>query len=145
MMRKMKAFARRYTRRELDALCEGRRPNGLPLHWGYIPVLLAIEGRHNKAEREKFQELAIVKGWTVPELCRQVRRRLGVKGHGRNPTFSGSPSEEFNSLIEGLAFVERRCQKLLNLKKVNRNKSIHSKCRHLLRALVAVRKKAVGR
>lgn len=66
MMRKMKVFARHYSPEDLNAHCQGRRPNGLPLHWGYIPVLLAVESKHGKAERERFQRLAIVEGGLSP-------------------------------------------------------------------------------
>jgi len=142
MMRKMKAFARHYSLEELDALCDGLRPNGLPLHWGYIPVLLAVEGKHGKADREELQRLAIVEGWTVPKLRREVRKRFSVDGHGRNPQFSGSATDEFNTLIEGLEFIERRCRRLLDSGTLKRNKAIQTKCGRLWRALVAVRKKA---
>jgi hypothetical protein len=111
----------------------------LPLHWGYIPVLLAIEGKHGKAEREQFQKRAIEKGWTVPELRRVTRGRLGINGRGRNPRFTGSASDEFENVIEGIRFLERRLQKLMESKKVKRNQSIHAKCQRLVQALHAAR------
>src|SRR4051812_40699850 len=42
-LRKIRAFAEQFSDADLKKLCEGRRPNGLPLHCGYIPILLAIE------------------------------------------------------------------------------------------------------
>jgi hypothetical protein len=139
-IRKIKAFARQYSPADFNALCRGRRPNGLPLHWGYIPVLLAIEGKHGTGQRRKFQNLAIENGWTVPELRLAVRDQLGVSGHGRTPKLPENVQEGMQGLAESLAFLYRRCQKLMELAKVKGDKSTYVKCRRLSRAIAKARK-----
>jgi len=44
-LRKARAFAREYSPEDLDKLCSLRRPNGLPLHFGYVPYLLSIRDK----------------------------------------------------------------------------------------------------
>ena len=42
---KARAFATAYSKRELEALCRLRRPDGLPLSWAYVPYLLTVKDR----------------------------------------------------------------------------------------------------
>ena len=80
-MRRFKALARVYTQDELDELCRLRRPNGLPLQWGYVPHLLIIA---DKKERQAMQRRAIEQGWTAPQLARAVSKRYRTESaHGR--------------------------------------------------------------
>lgn len=94
-IRKLKAFARSYNQRELDQLCALRRPNGLPLHWGYVGYLLAADsaatkaGKHGQEERERLAMLAAKKNWTAPELYAAIRQKFCRKGgHGRSMVLS---------------------------------------------------------
>lgn len=85
MVRKLKTFARAYSDEELDQLCALRRPNGLPLHWGYVNYLLAAESRGGKKARRKFEKLAAANGWTAPQMYAAIRREHGYQqGHGRS-------------------------------------------------------------
>jgi hypothetical protein len=88
-VRKLKTFARAYNRRELDQLCALRRPNGLPLHWGYVGYLLAADsaereaGKHGKKEREGLAQLGSKKNWTAPEFYGVIRQKFcRMSGHG---------------------------------------------------------------
>jgi len=107
-MRKIKSFAREYSRAELAALCRQRRPNGLPLQWGFIPQLLAIS---DKDERLAMQKRVIAEGWTAPQLARAVARKNRTEsGHGRpmkEPTTAEAGLEQL--MAEAEMWV-RRCE-----------------------------------
>ncbi len=49
-MRKIKAFAREYSRAELADMCRLRRPNGLPLQWGFMPTDVNIFAASQRLE-----------------------------------------------------------------------------------------------
>lgn len=141
-LRKLKAFARHFSQVDLDELCRARRPNGLPLHWGYIPYLLAIESKHGRTSRQKLQTLALEEGWTVPQLNREVRKRFGVQGHGRPIQVSDDLKAELDGISDDLGLLQRRCEKLEAIAQAKRSKSISTRCRRLLRALEAAQKAA---
>jgi len=137
-IRKLKAFARHYSQADLDELCCGRRSRDqLPLHWGYVSVLLAIEGKHGVKTRKRFQRLALREGWTVPRLYREVRQRLGVSGHGRPMTEPQDVEDGLRMLTENLELLLRRCDKVKDLAKTNSDRSGYDKCRRLVKSLVA--------
>jgi len=139
-MRKFRTFARSFSQADLNELCQGRRPNGLPLHWGYVPILMAIESKHGKATRKHFQQLVIEKGWTVPRLYHEVRTELGVNGHGRTPQLPQKGKDELENLREELGILQRRCEKLAEASKKTRDKEVSSKSGRLIRALVEAQK-----
>ena len=90
---KARAFARLYTQSELDALCRRRRPDDLPLNWAYVPYLLTVK---DKRQRAQFEMQAAKLGWTAPELYAEIRRKLPTQrkpGGGwppNRPRISGS-------------------------------------------------------
>ncbi len=139
-MRKIKAFARHFSQADLNELCRGRRPNLLPLHWGFVPYLLAIESKHGIAARKKFQKLAIREGWSVPRLYREVRGRLGMKGHGRPFNVPDNLEDGLQRLGEDLELLLRRCKKLKEMAEAKRNKPVYARCVRLKRALEAAKK-----
>ena len=69
-MRKARALARQYTKRELAELCRLRKPDGIPSHFGYIPYFLTV---HPKNKRRNIQRQAAERGWTAPELKKAAR------------------------------------------------------------------------
>lgn len=90
-VRKLRAFARAYNARELSELCALRRPNGLPLHWGYVIYLLAAQsaaqanGQNGRLTRHRYARLAATKGWTAPQLYAAIRQEFRLSpGHGRS-------------------------------------------------------------
>jgi hypothetical protein len=97
-LRKARAFAREYDAAALDELCELRRPNGLPLHWGYIPYLL-VAG--SEARRKTLQRLAAKQGWTPSQLHAEIRRRRPnpVVRVGRPVKKPGSRREALEQLV----------------------------------------------
>jgi hypothetical protein len=143
-IRKFKAFADAYQPAQLDELCRLRRQKGngkgLPLHWGYIPILLAIEGKCGKAARRRFQLQAIREGWTVPELRRTVRERIGTKGHGRSMTVPADAAAGLAQVCDELAALEARCQALATLAKANDDLLIEQKFHRLAGTLRRARK-----
>lgn len=109
-LRRWKLFAKLYSAlptkkhnglSELDILCMLRRPNGLPLHWGYLPYLLSI--KKNKARRE-MAEKAATEGWSPArlhaEICAKEQR---PRGHGRSVTIP-------TKLEDGVRHVLRESQ-----------------------------------
>lgn len=79
---RIKRFAAEYTDEELDALCELRRPSGIPLNFGHVLYLLQIPGR---AARRAMEIEAAENDWTPPDLSRHIRERFptGRRGRGR--------------------------------------------------------------
>jgi len=84
---------------DLDELCGGLRPNGLPLHWGYVPLLLAIQSKHGIPMRKKYQDPAIKKGWTVPS-CVEKFALAGNHGHGRTALLPKNFQDGWTSIID---------------------------------------------
>jgi hypothetical protein len=140
-MRKIRAFARNFSNLELEELCSSHRPNGLPLHWGYVSVLLAIQGKHGVAARRRFQRLAIREGWTVPRLYREVRERLGVSGHGRTVHVPAEAEEGLGTLLDGVELLQRRADRLTVVAGANGDSFTSQRCRRL--SLVLAKAKAV--
>lgn len=69
---------------EFDILCALRRPNGLPLHWGYLPYLLSV--MKTKTRREMAQKAAD-EGWSPARLHAEIREKeKRPRGHGRSVT-----------------------------------------------------------
>ena len=88
-MRKARAFARAYSKPELEKLCRLRRPNGLPLYVGYLNCLLSIP---DKQVRETMTVRAAREGWLPEDLYAAIRRRYPRRcDHGRPLSISASP------------------------------------------------------
>ena len=83
--RNERAFARHYTKEELSALrALKRKGSNLPLHWGYIPHLIAVGKKKGKAARRRFEKQAAANNWTVPELQQAILDAYPREpGHGR--------------------------------------------------------------
>ena len=97
-LRKARAFARTYSPEDLDRLCRMRRPNGLPLHFGYIPYLLSIR---EKTARQKLARKAAKRGWTAPQLYSAIRRHYPERrcDHGRRMSIAGGPEAGLERLV----------------------------------------------
>jgi hypothetical protein len=115
-MRNFGAFAKHYTPAEFRQLRKlRRRGSDLPLHWGYIPHLLAVETKGGKAAREKFQKLAATKGWTVPELQLAIQQEYPRQpGHGRTMKRPSSPLAGLEQLAFGAEGFVRRCRHIVD-------------------------------
>ncbi len=106
--RKFRRFAREYTPRDLEALCDAFRPNGLPLQWGHVNYLLGI---HDKQERKAMQRRAIENGWTAPQLNAEIRKKFGTKtGHGRPMIPPATPEAGLEQLMAEAQMWIRRCE-----------------------------------
>ena len=107
LMRKFKRFAREYTPRDLEALCDTVRPNGLPLQWGHVNYLLGI---HDKQQRLAMQRKAIEHGWTAPQLNIEIRKKFGTEnGHGRPMAKPATPVVGLQQLMAEAEMWIRRC------------------------------------
>lgn len=139
-MRNFRAFAEHYTPEEFDELCELSRPDGLPIHWGYIPHLLAVEKKGGKVARKRFQKLAATNGWTVPELQLAIQQEYPRKpGHGRSMKKPSSPSVALDQLsIDAERFV-KRCRHILDylegVPRARRRKAIQMRAKQVAGAL----------
>ncbi len=130
-LRKIRAFAEHFTDADLEMLCRGRRPNGLPLHWGYIPILLGIETKRSKKDRKRFQREAIKYGWSVAQLRRVVRQEIGFKGHGRTIGVPEDLEAGLQDLGESVDFLKRRCDVLMHAAQSKGNRRVYSITRNL--------------
>lgn len=119
LMRKFRRFAREYTPRELEALCNTFRSNGLPLQWGHVNYLLGI---HDKRQRMVVQAKAIENGWTAPQLNIEIRKKFGVEnGHGRPMMKPATPAAGLQQLMAEANMWIRRCDVvMLELQQVER-------------------------
>jgi hypothetical protein len=81
-MRRARGFAKAYGKGGLRRFLSLRKPDGLPLHVGYIPHLLTVE---DAKERRELEDAVVEHGWTVPDLIAEIRWRHPVrpKAHGR--------------------------------------------------------------
>jgi hypothetical protein len=109
-MRAFRAFARSYDKNELETLCSRQRDHsGLPLHWGFIPHLLAVEAKRHretgrrggKAARRRFERLVEANSWTVPELQAAIAREYYPirAGYGRSMKCTSSPAAALEQLV----------------------------------------------
>jgi hypothetical protein len=110
-MRKARAFAREYTENELAKLCALRRPNGLPLQWGYIPYLLTVA---DKRHRKELQQTVAREGWSPAELHAEIRLKQGghVSRGGRPVKRPGSAKACFVQIITECRPWIRRFQEM---------------------------------
>jgi hypothetical protein len=75
---KAREFARKYDQSQLAQLCCLRREKSkLPLHWGYVPLLLTVS---DLEERSKLEGKAAAGSWSVNRLAEEIRRRFRKKG-----------------------------------------------------------------
>lgn len=96
---KARAFARLYTQRELNALCGLRRPDDLPLNWAYVPYLLTVK---DKRQRAQFEKQAAKRGWTAPELYAEIRRK---RPNERKAAGGGRPPKPTKVAGAGLSWI----------------------------------------
>ena len=114
-LRRWKLFARLYSDKpgtgpngmsELDELCCLRRPNRLPLHWGFLPYLLSVK---NRKKRRSFASEAAKNGWSPARLHLEIRRSEGRhEGHGRSVELPARPADAAQQVIrEGRLWLSR--------------------------------------
>jgi hypothetical protein len=110
--RKVRAFGRLYSQKELKELCSLYRPNGLPLQWGHVTFLLTVA---DKATRATLQRRAAAEGWTAPVLYAEIRRRhLGGSSRkgGRPVKVPSTPTACLRQIItEGQPWL-KRCESM---------------------------------
>jgi len=109
---KTRAFARYYTRRQLDELCRDRDPEGNPLRWAHVRELLVFRDE-DTATRRKLQKRAAREGWTVDRLRDEVHK---VRGRSRVSSKPSGPKIKYESvpeLIRKTQEIERQLARLL--------------------------------
>jgi Arc/MetJ-type ribon-helix-helix transcriptional regulator len=106
-MRRARGFAQEYDEAALKRFLGHRKPNGLPLHVGYIPYLLTVK---DAEKRQEFEEKAAEHGWTVPELITAIQRDrpLDPKAHGRTVKSPADVETGLQQLVStGVLWVNR--------------------------------------
>ena len=107
MLRKLKRFATAYSLADLEKFCKLRRPNGLPLHIGFIGVLLIVS---DKNEREKLQKQAARGGWSAAQLAAAVPKKYRTANpHGRKMK---QPETAADGLRLLTAEADRLCRRI---------------------------------
>lgn len=107
-LRKCRAFARAYSKDELEERCGlRRRDSGLPLQWGHVTYLLIVD---DKARRRQLQQEAAKQGWTAPMLNAAIPRKYRLaSGHDRRMARPGTIEEGLQQLILEGGHWSRRC------------------------------------
>jgi hypothetical protein len=87
-LRQARRFGEVYTEEQLEALLKLRTPEGLPLGWSHVQVLISVG---SAARRRDLQRKAAAQGWSVRELRAEVyriqgRRSLGGRAFGKPRT-----------------------------------------------------------
>jgi hypothetical protein len=85
-LRKVRAFARAYSKTDLEHLCNLTRsgPNSLPLHWAYVPALLTVS---NRTRRRALEKQAAKLDWTARQLHSHIkleRKKGSIAKGGRS-------------------------------------------------------------
>jgi len=98
-IRKALKLATTYTAEELDELLTLRDPDGEPLNWYLVRVLLQVK---DKAERSNLQAKAAEEGWSRRDLWAEVQARQGGKKSpgGRRFAVPESPQQVLARLTE---------------------------------------------
>jgi hypothetical protein len=107
---KARAFADKYTPRQLESLCRTTRENGLPLHWGYVCFLVTVE---DPDVRQELVECVQENNWTAPELHAEIKRRFpgrGNVGAGRKRKVPKSTTDRLRMIANDAAAWARRCE-----------------------------------
>ena len=111
-VRRLRRFAMAYSEVELDELCRLRRPNGLPLHVGFVAYLLIVS---DKKERAKLQQRAAREGWGAAQLAAAVPKKFrGQSPHGRPMKQPSSPTAGLRQVSEEADRLCRRTQLVLD-------------------------------
>lgn len=98
---------------EFDILCALRRPNGLPLHWGYLPYLLSITKA--KTRREMAQKAAD-EGWSPARLHAEIREKeKRPRGHGRSVTIPTRREDGHRLVLRESELWLARAKKLVKM------------------------------
>ena len=90
-------FVQRYSPTELDRLCEQVLPNGEPLTWSHVRVLIEVD---DLSERKALLERTISEGWT----CSTLARAFKDLGNGRPDETRGRPPKvpkNFDDAVAG--------------------------------------------
>jgi len=100
---------RGYTPDELEDLCQLRRPNGLPLHWGHVQQLITVP---TKRIRRRLEREAAKEAWTSAELAVAVRQAIGRRrpAHGRPMKRPATPGAGLLQLLADSSLWRRRCE-----------------------------------
>jgi len=75
-IRKARVFAARYTADQLDELCGLRTPEGIPLPWRHVRMLLMLPPGEG---RDALQRKAAEKGWSLEELVAAIPKKVRNK------------------------------------------------------------------
>jgi hypothetical protein len=110
-VQKWRLFHEQYSKEELEELCALRRPNGLPLHWGYLPYLLTV---HDKRARARIQAEAADKGWPEAVMYAAIKeRKIGnptPKRAGRKRKEPDDPVEKVQARLLQAARLVGLCE-----------------------------------
>jgi hypothetical protein len=98
---KARSFARKYNHQEFEELCRLGESTDAGISWTHVIQLLSIPDE-KRAERRDLQSQSAQHGWSVAELRRRVRARLGPaqKPSGRPYAHLHKPGLALQGLVE---------------------------------------------
>ena len=137
-VRKLKRFANAYSPEDLKELCRLRRPNGLPLHFGYVNFLLVVA---DKEERVKFQQRLAHEGWSAAELSTRIPGKFrGPSPHGRPMKKPKTPAEGLRQVADEAERLKRRTKIVKELIQGRSGRKLSERAEVTIMASVALRR-----
>ena len=127
MLRKERQFARSYSAKQFKKLCGRRRPDGKPLHWGHVVLLLTIS---DPEKRSIMEARAADKDWTARELRLAIRAKYKKRWEygGRNPQFSNFKIR-IEQMTQDIHYWVKRCKKSVDRERLQTQlESLRSSC-----------------
>lgn len=95
---KSRQFATNYTKKQLDELCELRRPDGKPLGRRNLVSLLSVKV---KAKRTQLQRKAAKESWSTRRLTEEIQNLLGSRSSGgRRPRPADSAKNAMTQIVK---------------------------------------------
>jgi hypothetical protein len=80
-IRRDKQFAEQFSLKDVERVCQLWQPDGMPLQWGHIAKVLAVD----PGERLMWLKRAAEHGWPADVRSRQIVKDRGARsGHGRS-------------------------------------------------------------
>ncbi len=137
-VRKLKRFANAYSPEDLNEFCQLRRPNGLPLHFGYVNYLLVVA---DKVERQKLQQRLAREGWSATELAGRLPRKFrGASPHGRPMKKPATLAAGLEKAAEEAIRLTRRVQVVRDVVDGRPGPKLRERAEEMLTAVTALRR-----
>ena len=110
-VRKLRQFARSYTEKELDELCQCCRKHGRALGVSFVAKFVTIP--RERKQRKKFQEEVIRERWSQGRIDKEIRVRFGRRRQGGKQPALAETVEGVLAQLDGVCLQWHRMIKRL--------------------------------